>query len=56
MDPGALRAASGYHECLTGHRHVEEPDRPSRAAAFTKAASHELRLLLEGETEASIPQ
>jgi hypothetical protein len=53
---GALRAASGYHECLTGHRHVEEPDRPSRAAAFAMAASHELRRLLEGETEASIPQ
>ena len=44
---GALRAASGYHECLTGHRHVEEPDRPGGAAAFTEAASIELQRMLD---------
>ena len=35
---GQLRAAPGYHECLTGHRHVEEPDRRGGAAAFTEAS------------------
>jgi hypothetical protein len=53
---GALRAASGYHECLTGHRHVEEADRRGGAAAFTEAASHELRRMLDPATEVAIPQ
>jgi hypothetical protein len=54
---GPLRSAPGYHECLTGHRHVEEPDRQGRAAAFTEASRIIVdQLFTDGETEASLPQ
>jgi hypothetical protein len=52
---GPLRAASGYHECLTGHRHVEEPDHPGGAAAFTEASRIIVdQLLTDGDTEAEV--
>jgi len=52
---GQLRAAPGYHECLTGHRHVEEPDRRGGAAAFTEASRIIVdQLLIDGDTEAEV--
>jgi len=52
---GALWTASGCQECVTGHRHVEEPDRRGSAAAFTEAASIEMERMLDGQTDAEVP-
>jgi len=52
---GALWTASGCQECVTGHRHVEEPDRRGSAAAFTEAASIEMERMLNGQTDAEVP-
>ena len=54
---GQLRAAPGYHECLTGHRHIEETDRRGGAAAFSEASRIIVdQLFTDGETEASLPE
>jgi hypothetical protein len=52
---GAPWTASGCQECVTGHRHVEEPDRRGSAAAFTEAAAIEMERMLDGQTDAEVP-
>ena len=51
----ALRAANGYHECLTSHRHVDQADHHDHAAAFTEASRIIVnQLFTEDETQAEV--
>ena len=51
----ALRAASGYHECLTSHRHVDQADHHDHAAAFTEASRIIVdQLFTDEETQAEV--
>jgi hypothetical protein len=49
------RAASDYHECLTGHRHVDQTDHRDHAAAFTEASRIIVdQLFTDEETRAEV--
>ena len=51
----ALRAASGYHECLTSHRHADQADHHDHAAAFTEASRIIVdQLFTDEETQAEV--
>lgn len=53
---GQLRAAAGYHECLTGHRHVDEPHRRGGGTAFAEASRIIVdQLLAEDTTHEDVP-